>query len=300
MTAGDRIFLCHASEDKAQVQKLHHDLKALGFNPWLDKIDLIPGQLWKTEIPKAIREAAAVLACLSARSVAKKGYYQNEFRLALAEFAKRPPGSIYLVPVRLDVCDVPGHEIPDLGISLGDIHRVDLFEEGGFDQLVRAIQSALSASEPGIQASPPPLPAEPVNLFGRPEIFSPPVLRSPLLDEDPPLSWAINERTLEKYTKWKYPDLPIDKKVQGLLLRDLNKEHYKLIGDLDHAVNAASEAVQRYKNEQPGLFKSGTDHLTKSLGFADHDFLGRHPFGRETREAYKRYHHLVRLPPRGG
>ncbi|MCB0611934.1 MAG: toll/interleukin-1 receptor domain-containing protein [Lewinellaceae bacterium] len=40
----DRIFLCHASEDKKQVLAIYHQLKAAGFNPWLDKMDLLPGQ----------------------------------------------------------------------------------------------------------------------------------------------------------------------------------------------------------------------------------------------------------------
>jgi hypothetical protein len=55
----------NAREDKAQVRRLYRDLKGRGFNPWLDEFDLIGGQLWKTEIPKAIREAEIFLACLS-------------------------------------------------------------------------------------------------------------------------------------------------------------------------------------------------------------------------------------------
>jgi hypothetical protein len=140
--------------------------------------------------------------------------------------------------------------------------------------------------------------AEPDKVFGRPtvRIISPPALRSPLLDEDL-LSWPINERTLEIYTKWKYPSLPVNKELQQLLLRDLDKEYYKLIGDLDRVVNAASEAVERYEKDKPELFETGTDYLTKSLGFGDNHFRGRHPFGRETQEGFRRYHHLVRLPP---
>jgi hypothetical protein len=55
-----RIFLAHAREDKPQVRKLHADLKARGLEPWLDEVDLMPGQLWKIEIPKAIRDAGPV------------------------------------------------------------------------------------------------------------------------------------------------------------------------------------------------------------------------------------------------
>jgi hypothetical protein len=82
MTVGRRIFLAHAREDNAQVGKLCADLKDRGFDPWFDKVDLMPGQNWEIEIPKAIRQAGIFLACLSSRSVAKVGYAQNEFRLA--------------------------------------------------------------------------------------------------------------------------------------------------------------------------------------------------------------------------
>jgi hypothetical protein len=114
-SARRRIFLAHAREDKLQVSKLYADLKARGLDPWLDEVDLVPGQIWKVEIPKAIRDASVFLACLSSRSVRKVGYVQNEFRLALSAFGERPPGSIYLVPVRLDDCEVPDLQVPRPG-----------------------------------------------------------------------------------------------------------------------------------------------------------------------------------------
>ena len=41
-----RIFLCHASEDKAQVREVYRQLKALGFEPWLDEVDILAGKNW--------------------------------------------------------------------------------------------------------------------------------------------------------------------------------------------------------------------------------------------------------------
>jgi formylglycine-generating enzyme required for sulfatase activity len=139
MTASSRIFVAHASEDKPAVRQLYRELVTRGFEPWLDSEDLLPGQAWKLEIPKAIRGAQVFLACLSSRSVAKVGYVQNEFRLALAAFGQRPPGSIYLIPARLDECEVPDLQIPDLGLGLRDVHWVDLFADDGIDRLVRAL-----------------------------------------------------------------------------------------------------------------------------------------------------------------
>jgi hypothetical protein len=113
-----KIFLAHAREDKAEVRKLYDDLKARGFDPWLDEKDLRAGQIWKVEIAKAIRGASLFVACLSNRSVGKVGHVQIELREALAAFAERPPASIYVVPVRLDECEVPDLQIPNLGLSL--------------------------------------------------------------------------------------------------------------------------------------------------------------------------------------
>ena len=45
--------------------------------------------------------------------------------------------------VRLDACEVPEFDIPDLGLNLRDIQWVDLWEEGGFDRLVGAIDHAI-------------------------------------------------------------------------------------------------------------------------------------------------------------
>ena len=47
-----QIFLCHASEDKAAVEAIYDRLKALGYKPWLDKKDLLPGQRWRWRYPK--------------------------------------------------------------------------------------------------------------------------------------------------------------------------------------------------------------------------------------------------------
>ena len=145
MTSSRRIFLAHANEDKPQIRELYTALKARGFDPWLDEKDLVPGRLWKEEIPKAIRGAGVFLACLSSRSVEKIGYVQNEFRQALSAYAERPPGSIFLIPVRLDDCQVPDLQIPDRGISLRDIHWADLWQEDGLDRLINALPEALRA-----------------------------------------------------------------------------------------------------------------------------------------------------------
>ena len=59
-----QIFLAHAKEDKEAVIELYDRLKEAGYKPWLDKKDLIPGQNWLSEIPRAIKESQLFIACL--------------------------------------------------------------------------------------------------------------------------------------------------------------------------------------------------------------------------------------------
>jgi hypothetical protein len=102
-----RVFLCHSSGDKAQVRDLYRRLRNDGFHPWLDEEDLLPGQDWSHEISKAVRASIIVLVCLSKTSITKAGYVQREIRYALDVADEQPDGTIFLIPVRLEECDVP-------------------------------------------------------------------------------------------------------------------------------------------------------------------------------------------------
>lgn len=141
-----RIFLAHASEDKAAVTDLYNRLKASGFEPWLDNVNLLPGQSWRAKIPKAIKNSHVFIACLSQQSVQKQGYIQREFRMALNAMADRPPDQIFLMPVRLDRCQIPELRQEEYGINLSDYQWVDLFEPDGYDRLVQGIRAGFSGT----------------------------------------------------------------------------------------------------------------------------------------------------------
>lgn len=102
-----RVFLCHASQDKPTVRKLYAYLKQHGIQPWLDQVNLLPGQNWEVEIPKAIDTADVILVCLSKNSINKEGYVQKEITFALDKALEKPEGIIFLIPVKLEECDVP-------------------------------------------------------------------------------------------------------------------------------------------------------------------------------------------------
>jgi formylglycine-generating enzyme required for sulfatase activity len=144
-----QIFLAHASEDKPAVLALYNRLKQAGYKPWLDEEDLIAGQIWRDEIPKAIKASQIFLACLSAKS-AKQGYIQRELRIALDILGEMLPGTIFFIPMRLEECEIPDLRSAEVGLNLRDIHRLDYWKENGFEQLERAItyQFKLEPEEP--------------------------------------------------------------------------------------------------------------------------------------------------------
>lgn len=127
-----KIFLCHSSGDKAAVRELWARLRADGFQPWLDEVDLLPGQHWADEIPKAVRNSDVVIVCLSRASVSKVGFVQKEIKLALDVADMQPEGSIFLIPLKLEECDVPER--------LRDWQWVDYFKPDGHERLVRSLE----------------------------------------------------------------------------------------------------------------------------------------------------------------
>ena len=126
------VFLSHASQDKVKVRNLFKRLHEDGFDPWLDEERLLPGQDWNLEIEKALRASDAILLCFSASSVAKEGYIQKEYKRAMKYLEEKPEGTIFIIPVRLDNCEVP--------YFLKHLQWVDLFSNEDYELIMKALR----------------------------------------------------------------------------------------------------------------------------------------------------------------
>jgi hypothetical protein len=131
-----KVFLCHSSGDKPAVRELYHRLSVDGVEPWLDEENILPGQDWELEITKSVRAADVVIVCLSLGSATKDGFVQKEIRFALDKADEKAEGAIFIIPLKLEECDVP--------TRLQRWQWVNLFEERGYDRLVRALQARSS------------------------------------------------------------------------------------------------------------------------------------------------------------
>jgi hypothetical protein len=121
------VFLCHSSGDNEVVRGLYRRLTAAGVKCWLDEKDIRPGQKWESAIAKAIRESKYVLVCLSESSISKAGYVHREIRIALDIADSQPEDAIYLIPVRLEECEIPER--------LAGIQWADIFTPSGYKSI---------------------------------------------------------------------------------------------------------------------------------------------------------------------
>lgn len=137
-----RSFLCHSSSDKAAARDLSHRLSADGVDPWIDAEKLLPGQDWELEIRKAVKESDVIIVCLSESSINKRGFVQKEIRYALDVADEQPEGAIFLIPLRLEECDIPNR--------LRSKQWVDYFQVDGYARLTKALRAR--AQELGIKA----------------------------------------------------------------------------------------------------------------------------------------------------
>lgn len=130
-----QTFLSYARADKENVESLYNKLDEAGYKPWMDKEDIHPGEKWKRKIKKAISNSDFFIVCLTKNSYEKRGYLQREIKQALDIWQEKLEDDIYLIPARLEECDVHN--------DLQDFQWVNLYEDDGWDRLCRAIQAGI-------------------------------------------------------------------------------------------------------------------------------------------------------------
>jgi len=137
-------FISYVREDSLLVDQLQRTLQAAGIPVWRDTADLWPGEDWRMKIRRAITNKALVfIACFSQASFARGISYQNEeLTLAIEQLRLRAPDDPWLIPVRLNECEIPDRDIGG-GRTLTSIQRVDFFGDHLDDGAARLAASIL-------------------------------------------------------------------------------------------------------------------------------------------------------------
>ncbi|MBL8079388.1 MAG: toll/interleukin-1 receptor domain-containing protein [Anaerolineales bacterium] len=131
-------FLCHAKQDQNMVREFGNRLKIESWiDPWFDEEDLLPGQMWEESVIRAVSQSDAVIVFLSKGAVVHEGFFQKELNLALDTAKEKPEGTIFIIPIRLDECEVP--------LRLQPYQYVDYFGDEAkrknmYDNLIASLQ----------------------------------------------------------------------------------------------------------------------------------------------------------------
>lgn len=130
------------------MRRLYNRLRAVGYKPWMDKVDLPKGADFAKAIPKVLRESDLFIVCLSTRSVEKRSFIQREINLALDAWEQKLEDDLYIFPVRLEACKAPDR--------ISKFNWTDLFgdeEEEEWEALLQALRR--QAERLGKASSPP-------------------------------------------------------------------------------------------------------------------------------------------------
>ena len=131
------IFASYASPDQSRVEGIVAELAGRGFNLWMDKLELLPGQNWDFEIKKALDRSDMILIFISLRSIEKRGYVQREIKDAIDKKKEKLVDDIYIIPIRLD----PDASIPE------ELRHLQVIDFTGIDSVERIGKSIQKQSE---------------------------------------------------------------------------------------------------------------------------------------------------------
>lgn len=127
-----RIFIVYSHKNKEKAQELSEELRSLGFNPWFDQQELLPGQKWQEAIKQAIEDSAIALYLVSKNTEKSKGFISNEMKAAMQVLRARSDTYSPVIPVLLEESALPE--------ELTNVHAVKYYEESGRENLNRGLK----------------------------------------------------------------------------------------------------------------------------------------------------------------
>lgn len=135
-----RVFLSYVRENAPQAERLYDAFAAAGFNPWMDIRKLQPGQNWRRCIERSIATSDFFLPCFSRDALLKRSMFHRELRYALDCSSDMPLDDTFVIPVRLEACDLPRR-------IESQIQYVDLYPDwdAGVASLIRALREETAA-----------------------------------------------------------------------------------------------------------------------------------------------------------
>jgi hypothetical protein len=126
------VFISYSRLDTPVIKQIYLTLKLAGYRPWMDTEDILPGQDWYKQITCAIKDSTIFIAFISKNSINKRGMLQVELKEAFKVWQSKLIDDIYLIPVRLEECEVSD--------ELSKFQWLDLYDISDVSRLFAAIR----------------------------------------------------------------------------------------------------------------------------------------------------------------
>jgi TIR domain-containing protein len=137
-------FISYSRQDKDRVMPIYERLKQAGLDVWIDRDGIKPGADWEETIRRQMLKARRILIFVS-RSLNDGGFILAELGLARAIAKHRAKASNFLIPVRLDDCQIPP--------ILAHLDAMDLFEADGERRLAELLGIRALPDAPPVKAA---------------------------------------------------------------------------------------------------------------------------------------------------
>lgn len=122
-----RVIIFEGKSGKTLIREVHDCLIQEGFDVTLDSKFISMGMHWPTKI--IMRNYDSIIICLSNNSLEKNGRSDIQYVLELA-MSEQP--DVIIIPVRLEVCNIPS--------ELAQYQWIDLFSVDGYEKLLKALR----------------------------------------------------------------------------------------------------------------------------------------------------------------
>ena len=107
-----KVFISYAREDIEATRRIYAFLTSIEeLSPWFDKETLHPGENWRETIFSAIEDSKLFILVLSRVAFERKRFLHEEIEAALQKQASFPSDQRFIIPVRLDDCDLGGGSV---------------------------------------------------------------------------------------------------------------------------------------------------------------------------------------------
>jgi len=123
----EKIFISYSRVDRQIADKIKSNLTAMAETVWIDRDEIIGGELWRAQIVEAIENCNTFILVLSSTSVKSK-YVLQELNVADTE-RKR------ILPVKIESVEIP----KEMKLQLSGLQKIDLSRKDGWKTLLKSI-----------------------------------------------------------------------------------------------------------------------------------------------------------------